>query len=72
MKKLPVPAVLLVLSLPALASDLEDAAANVPAETVDIVYVVLFILLFVGGIAAFLLYCLWNEDGNEARPPFKP
>ena len=69
MNKLFASLVLFLLSLPALAADLEDAAASAPVETVDMVYVVLFIILFVGTIAGFILYFLWQDDGKERQNP---
>jgi ABC-type methionine transport system permease subunit len=67
MNKLFAPMALFLLSLPALAADLEDAAASAPVDTVDMVYVVLFIVLFIGTIAGFLLYFLWRDDSREKR-----
>ena len=62
------PAALLLLSLAARAADLQDAAAGVPAESIDMIYVVLLLLLLVGGIAAFLLYYLWRDEGEKKKP----
>jgi hypothetical protein len=65
MNRLLAPISLVLLSLPALAADLEDAAASAPVDTVDLVYVVLFLMLFIGTIAGFLLYFLWRDDRPE-------
>ena len=62
------PAALFLQSLAASAADVEEAAAGAPADGVDMIYVVLFILLLVGGIAAFLLYYLWRDEGEKKKP----
>jgi len=48
----------------ALAANL-DEAANVPAETVSTVYVVLFAILFFGMIIGFFGWMWWNEKHRK-------
>ena len=63
-------AMLSLLSSPVFAAAEELVAASGPAETVSIVYVVIFGVLFFGMIAGFFVYLWWNEtkktpgDGN--------
>lgn len=45
----------------ALAANVEEAANQPPVPTVSMVYVVLFILLFLGLIVGFFGYLFWNE-----------
>jgi hypothetical protein len=54
---------LLVTSL-ALAQ--ERAADSAPPETVSVIYVVLFGLIFVGMIAGFFVYLWWGERNQKA------
>jgi len=44
-----------------LAHALDEGAAAAPAETVSMVYVILFIVLFFGMIAGFFVYLWWQE-----------
>ena len=44
----------------------DEAASSMPPETVSIVYVALFALVFVGMIAGFFIYLWWHE--REAKP----
>jgi hypothetical protein len=57
----------LLSSLPAAAADLEEATAGAPPATVDLLYVVLFIVVFLGGIVAVLMYFLWEDDGGNPK-----
>lgn len=45
----------------ALAANMEEAANAPPVPTVSMVYVVLFIVLFLGLIIGFFGYLFWNE-----------
>ena len=56
---------LFVLSSPLLAALREEPAAA-PVETVSMVYVVVFGLLFVGMIVGFFIY-LWMNDKKETQ-----
>lgn len=47
-----------------LALALEDPAASAPPETVSMVYVVLFGLVFVGMIVGFLAYLFLRDEGK--------
>ena len=55
---------LFLLSSPLLAATKEMDAANAPAETVDMVWVVVFIVLFIGSIIGFFVY-LFMTDKDE-------
>ena len=44
----------------------DEAASSAPPETVSVVYVVLFALVFVGMIAGFFIYLWWCE--REVKP----
>ncbi len=44
----------------------DEAASSAPPETVSIIYVVLFALVFIGMIAGFFIYLWWNE--REVKP----
>ena len=49
-------AVFFLMSLPVLAATQEMDKANAPAETVDMIYVVIFAIIFVGMIVGFFVY----------------
>jgi hypothetical protein len=53
-----------LLSLAALAAE-EGGAANAPVQTVDMVYVAIFLILFVGAIGGFIVYFFFQDDGEE-------
>jgi hypothetical protein len=57
----------LVLLMPsfALAAMQDEAAASAPSETVSVVYVVVFAVIFVGMIAGFFIYLWWNEKHKK-------
>ena len=55
---------LFLMSLPILAATKEMEGANAPVETVDMIYVVIFIILFIGSIVGFFIY-LWWSDRNK-------
>jgi hypothetical protein len=54
-----------LLSLPVLAAEEERGAANAPVQTADMIYVVLFLLVFVGAIGGFLVYFFMQRDDSE-------
>ena len=57
---------LFVLSSPLLAAVREEPAQNAPVETVSMVYIVVFGVLFVGMIIGFFIY-LWMNDKSESQ-----
>ena len=56
-------AVFFLMSLPVLAATMEEKA-NAPADTVDMVYVVIFAIIFIGSIVGFFIY-LFMTDKKE-------
>ena len=61
-------AVLFLLSLSVFAATEESAAATAPVETVSMVYVVLFGVIFVGLIVGFFAYMMWGgKDEPEQK-----
>jgi uncharacterized membrane protein len=67
LKKLSSSVVLFLTSCWALGAMKEmDQAANAPVETVSMVYVVLFIVAFIGMIVGFLGY-MWWADKNKKK-----
>ncbi len=59
-------AVFFLMSLPVLAVTQEMEKANAPADTVDMVYVVIFGIIFVGSIVGFFIY-LFMSDKKENK-----
>ena len=57
--------VFFLMSLPALAAAQEMDRANAPAETVGMVYIVIFGVIFVGMIAGFFIYLYWGDKGEK-------
>jgi len=57
--------VFFLMSLPALAATQEMDKANAPAETVGMVYIVMFGVIFVGMIAGFFIYLFWGDKGKK-------
>jgi hypothetical protein len=58
-----------LLSLPILAAAQEEGgAASAPVHTVDMVYVVIFLALFIGAIAGFLVYFFLQSDKKKEKP----
>jgi hypothetical protein len=45
----------------ALAANMEETANAPPVETVPLMYVVLFVVLFLGLVIGFFAYLYWNE-----------
>lgn len=59
--------ILYVLSSPVLlAAVRETEAPSAPAETVDMVWVVIFGILFIGSIIGFFVYLLWNDRKTKS------
>jgi ammonia channel protein AmtB len=61
-------AILYLLSLPVFAAAEETTAASAPVETVSMVYVVIFGIVFIGMIAGFFAYMVWggkDEPGEK-------
>lgn len=59
----------LLTQLPLLALAQEREVSNAPVETVSMVYVVIFGLVFIGMIAGFFFYLFWNE--RKEKPQHK-
>ena len=56
---------LFLLSSPLLAATKEMDAASAPAETVDMVWVVVFIILFIGSIIGFFIYLFMTDKDKK-------
>lgn len=54
---------LFLMSSPLFAALRDLDAANAPAETVDVVWVIVFGVIFIGSIIGFFIY-LWHTDKN--------
>jgi len=57
---------LFLMSSPLFAAMKEMDAANAPAETVSVVWVILFCVLFIGITAGFFAY-IWLKDGKSEQ-----
>ena len=57
-------AIFFLMSLPVLAATEGMSKADAPAETVGMVYVVIFAVLFIGSIVGFFIY-LFMTDKKE-------
>ena len=57
---------LFLMSSPLFAAMREMEAANAPAETVDVVWVIVFGVIFIGSILGFFIY-LWHTD-KKGKP----
>ncbi len=68
MNKLLSTLLLLLLQLPLLAAAQERDVANAPVETVSMVYVVIFGLIFVGMIVGFFIYLFMSDKKEGAAP----
>jgi uncharacterized membrane protein len=66
MKRLLAFAALLLSSLPALAATQEEVA-NAPVPTVDMVYVVLFIVGFIAAVVGFFVYYYFYASDEENK-----
>ena len=58
------PAVVLY-ALPALLLAAEDMAQDAPAEKVDLIYVVVFGLIFFGMIGGYIVYFMWHSRKKD-------
>jgi len=65
MQKLLSAAIFFLMSLPVLAAKELDAA-SAPAETVDMVYVVIFGVIFLGSIVGFFIYLFMTDKGEKS------
>jgi len=54
---------LFLMSSPLFAA-LKEMDPNAPAETVDMIWVIVFGVIFIGSIVAFFIY-LWYNDKNR-------
>jgi len=54
---------LFLMSSPLFAA-LKEMDPNAPAETVDMIWVIVFGVIFIGAIVAFFIY-LWYNDKNR-------
>lgn len=61
-------ATLFLMSSPLLAALREPDAATAPAETVDVVWVIVFGVIFIGSVIGFFIY-LWHSE--KSRKPQK-
>lgn len=43
-----------------------DEPASAPVETVDVIYVVIFLIIFLGSIVGFFIYLWWR--GKKEKP----
>ena len=64
MSKLLSAVTLFLMSSPLFAALREMDAANAPAETVDVVWVIVFGVIFIGSIVGFFIY-LWHNEKNR-------
>jgi formate-dependent nitrite reductase membrane component NrfD len=55
---------LFLISSPLFAAAKEMEAATAPSETVDIIWVIAFGVVFIGMIVAFFVY-LWHTEKNR-------
>ena len=54
---------LFLLSSPLLAADLDKA--NAPVETVDMVWIIVFAVIFIGAVVGFFIYLFMSDKGNK-------
>jgi hypothetical protein len=55
---------LFLMSSPLFAAAKEMEAATAPADTVDVIWVAIFAIIFIGSIIAFFVY-LWHTERNS-------
>lgn len=69
MHKLLSTVVLFLMSCPALlaATNEIESGANAPVETVDMIYVVLFGVIFIGMIVGFFVYLWWTDKKQKSE-----
>jgi phosphotransferase system glucose/maltose/N-acetylglucosamine-specific IIC component len=58
---------LFLMSSPLFAAMKEMDAANTPAETVDMLWVVVFGVIFLGSIVGFFVYLFYTDRGNKPK-----
>ena len=58
---------LFLMSSPLFAASKEMDAANAPAETVGMIWVIVFVVLFIGSIVGFFWYLWWNERKGKTE-----
>jgi hypothetical protein len=59
---------LMLVSGLAWAATREIEGATAPAETVDVIYVVIFVIGFVASIVGFFVYLYWNDRKHKSDP----
>ncbi|HSB49030.1 MAG TPA: hypothetical protein VLD15_05905 [Burkholderiales bacterium] len=64
MSKLVSAIALFLMSSPLFSAAQEMEAASAPAETVDVIWVALFAVIFIGSIIAFFVY-LWHTERSR-------
>jgi len=60
-------AMLFLMSGPLFAAAKEMEAVNAPAPTVDVVWVIVFGVIFIGSIVGFFWYLWWNERKQKPK-----
>ena len=65
MKKILSAITLFLMSCWAFAATKEMEGASAPVDTVDMIYVVIFIVIFVGSIIGFFVYLWMNEKKQK-------
>jgi hypothetical protein len=58
---------LFLMSLPVLAAVNEAEGASAPAPTVDMIYVIIFGILFVGMIVGFFVYLFMKKEDPDQK-----
>ena len=66
MKKILSAITLFLMSCWAFAATKEMEGASAPVDTVDMIYVVIFIVIFVGSIIGFFIYLWMNEKKQKS------
>jgi len=66
MKKILSAITLFLMSCWAFAATKEMEGASAPVDTVDMIYVVIFIVIFVGSIVGFFIYLWMNEKKQKS------
>jgi hypothetical protein len=58
---------LILMSSRLFAASKEMEAANAPAPTVDVIWVIIFGIIFIGSIVGFFWYLWWNERKQKPK-----
>ena len=58
---------LFLMSSPLFAAAKEMEGANAPAETVGMIWVIIFVVIFIGSIVGFFWYLWWNERKGKTE-----